>query len=197
MNTSAKTLLIAALSTMCTVAAQQNRTLTAVVYDYASLSDSSLNELETLSTVLLSRAGIRVEWVHCLGHQQGPRPAVCDANLEAGTVMLRIMATRQGTASSLGDALGASIVDGGYSSIYVSKIRKYADHNGISAGTLMAYTATHEIGHLLLGEKHASSGIMRPSGEKRNTATWASAGSASAPLNSRLSCARFPRRPRF
>jgi hypothetical protein len=25
----------------------------------------------------------------------------------------------------------------------------------------MAYAATHEIGHLLLGEKHASSGIMR------------------------------------
>ncbi|MGA3201618.1 MAG: hypothetical protein ABSF12_03875 [Bryobacteraceae bacterium] len=53
------------------------------------------------------------------------------------------------------------IVDSGYSSIDVSEIRKYAGHNGISIGTLMAYAATHEIEHLLLGEKHASSGIMR------------------------------------
>jgi hypothetical protein len=161
MNTSWKTLLIAALSTVCTAAAQENRSLTAVIYDYAGLSDSSINELESLSAVLLSRVGIRIEWVHCLGHSQGPRPALCDANLETGTVLLRILATHQGTASNLGDPLGASVVAGGYASIYVSEIRKYAEHNGLPAGTLMAYAATHEIGHLLLGEKHSSSGIMR------------------------------------
>lgn len=161
MNTSWKTLLMAALSTVSTAAGQENRTLTAVVYDYAGLSDSSLNELESLSAVLLARAGIRIEWVHCLGHAQGPRPSLCDADLETGTVLLRILATHQGGASSLGDPLGASVVAGGYSSIYVSEIHKYADHNGLPAGTLMAYAATHEIGHLLLGEKHSSSGIMR------------------------------------
>src|ERR1035441_5087175 len=44
------------------------RTLTVLVLDYAHVSDRSLDEMETLSAVLLSRAGIRTGWVHCLGH---------------------------------------------------------------------------------------------------------------------------------
>jgi hypothetical protein len=138
-----------------------DRTLTVVVYDYSGLSDSSLNELESLSAVLLSRAGVRTQWVHCLGHQQGPRPALCDANLEVGAVLIRILAAHPGHANKLGDPLGSAMVVNGFASLYVSEIRKYADHNGLPAGSLMAYAATHEIGHLLLGEQHAASGIMR------------------------------------
>jgi hypothetical protein len=161
MNTSWKTLLIAALSTVCTAVAQDNRNLAVVVFDYAGLSDGSMNELETLSALLLSRAGIRTQWVHCLGHEQGPRPALCDASLEKGTVVIRILATHPGRPSNLGDPLGAAMVQDGYASIYASEIRKYEDHNGLPAGSVMAYAVTHEIGHLLLGEKHSASGIMR------------------------------------
>jgi hypothetical protein len=53
------------------------------------------------------------------------------------------------------------VVASSYASLDASEIRKYADHNGLPAGSLMAYAATHEIGHLLLGEKHPSSGIIR------------------------------------
>lgn len=131
--------------------AQDNRNLAVVVFDYTGLSDSSMNELESLTALLLSRAGIHTQWVDCLGHAQGPRPALCVANLETGTVMIRILATHPGHPSNLG----------GYASIYASEIRKYEDHNGLPAGSLMAYAATHEIGHLLLGGKHSASGIMR------------------------------------
>src|SRR5450759_5900096 len=87
MNTSSKTIWMAALGTRGTAVAagaQENppigeRTLSVLVYDYAGLSDSSMNEMESLSAVLLSRAGIRVQWVHCLGHPQGPRQVLCDA----------------------------------------------------------------------------------------------------------------------
>jgi hypothetical protein len=75
MNTSWKTISLAALGTLCVAVAadaQENpstgdRILTVVVYDYAGLSDRSMNEVESLSAVLLSRAGIRTQWVHCLG----------------------------------------------------------------------------------------------------------------------------------
>jgi len=53
------------------------------------------------------------------------------------------------------------VVESGYASIFTNEIRGYADRNGLPGGSLMAYAVTHEIGHLLLGEKHASSGIMR------------------------------------
>jgi hypothetical protein len=169
MNTSWKTIWMAALGTMCTAAAagaQENpatgeRTLSVLVYDYAGLSDSSMNEMESLSAVLLSRAGIRVQWVHCLGHPQGPRPALCDANLETGSVLIRILAAHPGHPNKLDDPLGSAVVENGYASLYASEINKHADRNGLPAGSLMAYAATHEIGHLLLGPNHASSGIMR------------------------------------
>jgi len=161
MHISWTTIFIAALSTVGTAAAQDARNLSVVVFDYAGLSDTSLNELESLTTLLLSRAGIHTQWVHCLGHAQGARPALCDANLETGTVIIRILANHSGHPSNLGDPLGAAMVEDGYASIYASEIRKHEDHNGLPTGNLMAYAAAHEIGHLLLGEKHSASGIMR------------------------------------
>jgi hypothetical protein len=163
MNTSWKTMLLAALGTVCMAAADdsKDRTLTVVVYDYAGLTDSSMNEVESLSAVLLSRASIRAQWVHCLGHQPGPRPTLCDGNLETGSVMIRILKAHIGQPNKLGDPLGWAEVESSYASLDASEIRKYADHNGLPAANLMAYAATHEIGHLLLGEKHARTGIMR------------------------------------
>ena len=159
MNTSWKTMLL--LVVVPIAGRAQDRTLTVVVYDYAGLSDSSMNEVETLSAVLLSRAGVRTDWVHCLGHRQGPRPALCDANLEAGSVLIRIMPAHSGQPNKLGDPLGSAVVGNSFASLYVSETRRYADHNGLQAGSLMAYAMTHEIGHLLLGENHALTGIMR------------------------------------
>ena len=112
--------------------------------------------------MLLSRAGIRTEWVHCVGHQPGPRPILCDGTLETGTVLIRILTAHPGgNPNRLGDPLGSAVIGNSFASVYASETLKYADHNGLSVGSLMAYAMTHEIGHLLLGEKHASSGIMR------------------------------------
>jgi hypothetical protein len=163
MNTSWKTMLLAALSAICVSAApeSQDRTLTVLVYDYAGLSDSSMNEVESLSALLLSRAGIRTQWVHCFEHQSGPRPTLCSGNLEAGSVLIRILKTHQGIQNKHGDPLGWAEVESSYASLDASEIRKYAENNALPAGNLMAYAAVHEIGHLLLGKKHTPLGIMR------------------------------------
>jgi len=168
MKTSWKTISLAALGAMwmtMTADAREklpgDQTLTVIVRDYAGVSDSSLDEMETLSALLLSRAGIRTQWVHCGGHLQGSEPASCAANLEKGTVMMRILVAYPGNQNKHGDPLGTAMVESGYASIYATEIHKYAAHNGLSDGSLMAYAATHEIGHLLLGPNHSSSGIMR------------------------------------
>jgi hypothetical protein len=117
--------------------------------------------METLSALLLYRSGIGTQWVHCGGHQSGPRPALCDDNLKPGSVLLRIVVAYPGNQNKRGDPLGTAMVESGYASIYATDIHKYAAHNGLPDGTLMAYAATHEIGHLLLGPSHSSAGIMR------------------------------------
>jgi len=168
MNTSWKTISLAALGALWMTAAANarekltgDRTLTVIVWDYAGVSDSSLDEMETLSALLLFRAGVGTEWVHCGGHLQGPQPALCDAQLKAGSVLLRIVAAYPGNQNKRGDPLGTAMLESGYASIYATDIHKYAAHNGLSDGSLMAYATTHEIGHLLLGPNHSSSGIMR------------------------------------
>jgi hypothetical protein len=169
MNTSWKTISRATLGTVCFAVAANaqespatgDRTLTVVIYDYAGLSDSSMNEVESLGAVLLSRGGIRTQWVHCLGHQQVQRPALCNGNLETGSVLIRILKANIGIQNKLGDPLGWAEVESSCASLGASEIRKYANDNGLPAGNLLAYAAVHEIGHLLLAKKHASSGIMR------------------------------------
>lgn len=168
MNTSWKTIGLTALGLAWLAAADARedqpsggRTLTILVLDYAGVSDRSLAEMETVSALLLFRAGIGTQWVHCVGHQHGPRPAPCNSSLEKGSIMLRILAAYTGGRNELGDPLGAAMVEAGYASIYISAIREHAAAYGITPGLLMAYAATHEIGHLLLGRSHASSGIMR------------------------------------
>jgi hypothetical protein len=163
MNTSWTALLIAAISAMCMADPKETRSLTVIVRDYARLPGSSISELENVSTTLFAHAGIRLEWVHCTGHQQGPSSPECAAYLKPGTVLLRILESRLGPPNKLGDPLGAAIVESGYASIYADAIQKYADHTGLSATTLMGYAVTHEIGHLLLGKDHSSSGIMSAS----------------------------------
>ncbi len=77
--------------------------------------------------------------------------------------MIRILKAHVGQPNKLGDPLGWAEVESSYASLDASEIRKYANHTGLPAANLMAYAATHEIGHLLLGKKHASTGIMRAS----------------------------------
>jgi hypothetical protein len=69
--------------------------------------------------------------------------------------------TRIGSQNGPGDQVGSAMVESGYASLYASEICKYADHNELPVGSLMAYAMTHEIGHLLLGVNHEPTGIMR------------------------------------
>jgi hypothetical protein len=160
MNTSWNILLIAALSTTCMAAPKQTRTLTVIVRDFAGLPGSSIRELEGVSSTLFASSGIRIAWISCPAHQQGPTSTQCDAFLGTGTVLLRILGT-PGRANEFGDPLGAAMVESGYASIYATEIQEYADQTGISSSILKGYAVTHEIGHLLLGRDHSSSGIMR------------------------------------
>jgi hypothetical protein len=135
--------------------------LTILVHDYAGLSDSAVHELETSAGVLLSRSGIRAEWVWCNAGRRDARSTLCDADLETGRIVFRILNRYPGNFKRTGDVLGAAEIEGSYASLYAAEIRQNADRGGLSYGCLLAYAAVHEIGHLLLGKEHSRTGVMR------------------------------------
>src|SRR5579871_563824 len=135
--------------------------LTILIYDNSGWSDSTLNEVESMAGLILSRAEIGAKWLHCAGHVTGPRPELCDGDLTAGTVLIRIVPAHLGQPSKVGDPLGAAVIDVGYASLFASEVRRQAGQWGLTPGTQMGYALAHEIGHLLLGEKHAATGLMR------------------------------------
>jgi len=163
MTTSWMTGLIATLGTISAGfgATRLETNASVLVYDYADLPDGSLIEMESVSSLLLARAGIRIHWVHCLGHQAGPQPHICGEDSDPAELIIRILRNHHGERNALGEPLASASVDNAFASLYLSEVSKYAGRNGLSAGTLLAYAATHEIGHLLLGRNHMSSGILR------------------------------------
>jgi len=104
---------------------------------------------QTLSEHILERAGIEAIWqqgVECLP------PAVC-------IQVSRILPPRVHP-----DTVGYTIFpnDGGgsYAAIYLPAVMETAHGLEVDPGTVLGAALTHEIGHLLLGSRAHSSGIM-------------------------------------
>lgn len=138
-----------------------NRTLTVLAHDYAGLQDGAVYELQTVTAVLLSRIGIRVEWIWCNAGRRDERSALCGAQQTRGHIVIRILTSYAGHGTKPIAPLASAVVDDAHASLYALEIRQYAGDNGLSLGCLMGYTAVHEIGHVLLGKGHSRSGIMR------------------------------------
>jgi hypothetical protein len=75
--------------------------------------------------------------------------------------LIRIVPAHLGPPSKVGDPLGAAVIDVGYASLFATEVGKQAGQYRVTPAILMGYATAHEIGHLLLGEKHAASGLMR------------------------------------
>lgn len=169
MKTPSIAIWLAALLAVCPAASAVNfqplensdRKLTVLAHDYAGLQDGAAFELQTLTAVLFSRVGIRVEWVWCTAGRRNERSALCGETSTRGHIVIRILPGHPGHENRLVPALGAAVVSDGYAVLYGMQIRQFAGNNGLSLGCLMAYATAHEIGHLLLGERHSVSGIMR------------------------------------
>ncbi len=160
---------LAALAAVCSpvfaanpqAAVDGDRTLTILVHDYAGLSDDAVHDLQLSTGTLLSRSGIRAEWIWCNAGRRDARSTLCDADLEPGRILFRIQSRYPGNVKRTGDALGTAEIEGSYASLYASEIRQAADLCGLSFGCLAAYATVHEIGHLLMGKEHSRSGVMR------------------------------------
>lgn len=169
MKTPLNLIMIAALVPACVPAnaatpqspASSELSLTVLVRDYTGLPNSAAQEMEILAGFLLARTGVQLEWVWCNEERNDPRSAMCHDNLETGRILLRILADYPGNYKKPVHPLGSAEFAGSFASLYLAQIRKTSDENGVPLGYLTGYAAAHEIGHLLMGNDHSRTGVMR------------------------------------
>jgi hypothetical protein len=141
----------------------QNAALRVDVYDYAGLNSAALHEFITHTREILTNSGVAVEVNLCA-------PAVstsCESlNRSSKSVVIRVV-PGWGTneKNSLWQPLGQSFAghDGGtYASIFLKLAEEKAREMNLSPIDVLSYAATHEVGHLLLGDQaHTVRGLMK------------------------------------
>jgi hypothetical protein len=160
----AKSVLIATLTTAITASGGHAYTdevrrpsITVVVYDYTSISDTMLQRAKSDVSSIFREAGVEVVWT-------GPA-----AENPIAAFAIQILIRRRAAPESVGAALaamGASLRDsheaGGLAMLFRDRITHVAHDRNQDVGCLLAYAMAHEMGHLLLPyPAHSSAGIMR------------------------------------
>ncbi len=175
MDRIAGTLVSALLCITLCEAAQREPPLRVVVHNYAAIPPDALLGIRADAREAFANAGVRLAWVICDWVEQPPQAHACPSERRATDLILRIVATRPRTATTLGAAL-----QGQSATVYYLQVRDAARLTTVSEDKLMARVAIHELGHLLLGPgAHSRAGIMQ--------AVWSKGTLGQPPAG----CARF------
>jgi hypothetical protein len=142
----------------------QTAALQVQVYDYAGLNPAALHEFMTHTRQILTNTGVAVD-VNLCGRVVS---ATCESlNGNSRQVVIRVIPTESATNGrrSRWQPLGQSIADhdgGTYASIFLQPAQEKASEAHLSPIDVLSYAATHEVGHLLLGdEAHTTRGLMK------------------------------------
>ena len=157
------------------VAAQQRlqQSVTIRLHDQFGVPRPELDWAITLAGDALRRADVESIWRICHNTRSGPSEPMdeCRDALGPTDLVVRMMAApkhvneRDTPASSL----GYSFIDtkaraGVLGTVFADRISASARTTHVDRRALLAWTITHEIGHLLLGTtEHARNGLMRAS----------------------------------
>jgi hypothetical protein len=133
-------------------------------FNNAGLSGEEMNRVGNEMQRIFRQTGIEASWTDC-GTRETPNPA-CNEQLGPSDFILRILGGGAAKGSGLaGSTLGVSMtpVQGGVlASVYYGKVEELAKQRLASHPQILAHAATHELGHLLLGQlPHTPQGIMR------------------------------------
>ncbi len=140
---------------------QVDPTLTVLVHDHTGLPPAALQEVESATSLLLSRGGIRLQWILCRAAWIPNPPDACMEQVATERVVLRIIDHPIGGQVYRGEKLAGAVIEHRYATLYTAEIRSSARRWGVQFVDVMAYAAAHEIGHLLLGADHRPAGIMQ------------------------------------
>jgi hypothetical protein len=141
----------------------QSAALQVQVYDYAGLTPAALHEFSAHTREILTNSGIAVEVDLCASVV----PTSCESlNGSSKRVVIRVVPGSATNGKNSGwQPLGQSFAghDGGmYASIFLKPAEEKATEVNLSPIDVLSYAATHEVGHLLLGDQaHTARGLMK------------------------------------
>ena len=106
-----------------------------------------LDRAESIAANVYRDIGVAIEWSDCRDQEGG---------LEVD------LTTRDALDAPVADAtLGFAEPGGSVATVLYDRVGKFAKRFGVKREVLLGYAIAHEIGHLLLGNAHAPSGLMR------------------------------------
>lgn len=139
------------------------------VYNYTHLGRKKLREAEGQAANLFAMAGVRIAW---LNHSQKGRSVLSPLNHSNADFSIRILyafMSRRLPRASEANALGESRVPsgtneptaGGIADVFYDRVREVSTRWDLFPGQVLGDAIAHELGHLLMGVRHSSQGIMK------------------------------------
>jgi hypothetical protein len=136
-----------------------------LIFDYVGVPPTVRGGAEVEAAYVMSRAGLRTEWVDCSGSSpQSGLDERCQPLLDSMTLCVRIVSDSSAAAPDdvLGFASLQPLEQGVYATVFYSRVAAASAEFGVDAYQVLGCAMAHEIGHLLLGsQSHTATGLMR------------------------------------
>jgi hypothetical protein len=135
--------------------------LTVRVYDSAGAAANTLSRAQLNTDRVFKRAGIELYWVHCTFspvHESPESSCAGDPNLAWTKITILpkpMVKPEQRSYGVFGLTLPTGVV------VFSNKMREFARWYGFSESQVLSMVTVHELGHVLLGLRHGSTGLMR------------------------------------
>jgi hypothetical protein len=130
------------------------------VYQGARADRNILLRAQRYANGVMKRAGVELQWVNCTFSRvdESPRSLCANESNSAWTkitIMPRSMVTRERSPDVFAFTLPSGVV------IFSNTIRAFASWYRFNESDVLGAVITHELGHVLLGPGHGSSGLMQ------------------------------------
>jgi hypothetical protein len=148
----------------------QNLAVQVHVCNYTNLKPAALAELTARTQDILTRSGVSAEVEACPRGLSTPcRNQSCPLRQLEIRVIPKVVSNGADSGRQLLGQAFAGHNGGTYGTIFLKQAQEAASEANLPTVIVLAYAATHEIGHLLLGDHaHVARGLMR--------AQWAAEG---------------------
>jgi len=146
-------LICAALSILITRAADR---FNVVVCNMGNISATDISHAEADVAYVFQSIGLEIDWTDCgdLSHTTG----------SSHRFILRVRPHGTGASGGLIETMGMAYVTADaphvYADVYMDGVQRFAESWNAPPKDVLGYAMAHELGHLLLGPRHAPTGLM-------------------------------------
>jgi hypothetical protein len=149
------------------VSTDEGQQITIGVYDYVQAGLGILLRTERVVDVIFKNAGVTLAWLTCSADKTAPEDPGC-ADLSgplkfAVRIEPNFMATKLRQKSDV-FGLAAGIEEGEFPCdvwVFYDQVKELAVDKRLFLSQILGSVIAHELGHLLLGNSHSRSGLMR------------------------------------